>query len=361
VTTPDLLRDAVVLVGGTGVVGRQIAHAVRQRHPGLKLVLAGRDAARAAAVAAELGAAAGVAVDVGRPEPLAGAAPAAVISAVNDPGDHLLADALRLGVPLLDIARWTDRVRTASALVRAAPEAPVLLSSGWMGGICSALAAGVAEELAAVDTIDISVLYALKDKAGPDSAEYMDRLATPFPVTVGGEVRFVKPLSDGRRVAFPGAGSAKVYRFDTPDEFTLPATTGAKTVAARIGFDDAFTTSLLVALVRSGAWKLISGERFTGLRRRLLYNPGEGAGHHVVIDVTGRDHRGREVARHIAVSDPLGQTHLTAVAALVQLERLLGLDGAAPPPPGLVFPDSGPCLDAALETLRRFGVRVTVA
>ncbi len=359
-TVPGVEQDSILLVGGTGVVGRQIAEAVRRRHPELSLVLASRDSARAAAVAAESGAAAGVAVDVSRPAPLA-IAPAAVISAVNDPGDHLLADALRLGVPFLDIARWTDRVRSASALVRAGdPKAPVLLSSGWMGGICATLAAGVAAEMSAVDSIDISVLYALKDKAGPDSAEYMDRLATPFVVTINGDIRVVKPLSDGRRVSFPGGGRSKVYRFDTPDQLTLPATTGAGTVAARIGFDDAFTTSLLVGLVRSGLWRLISGERFTGLRRRVLYNPGEGAGHHVLVDVRGREAGGREVRRRVAIGDPLGQTHLTAVAALVQLERLLGLDGAPPPEPGLVYPDTAPRLEAALQTLGESGVSVTV-
>ena len=350
---------AVLLVGGTGVVGRQIAEAVRHRHPELKLVLAGRDGARAAAVARELGAAAGIAVDVGAPAPLAGLAPAVVVSAVNDPQDHLLRDAVERGVPLLDIARWTDRVRSAAALVQhASPGAPVLLSSGWMAGTCATLAAGAASGMAAVDSIDISVLYALKDKAGPDSAEYMDRLATPFYVTVDCEECEVRPLGDGRRVDFPGARTARVYRFDTPDQLTLPRTTGARTVAARIGFDDAFTTALLVSLVRSGAWRLISGERFTGLRRKLLYNPGPGAGHHVVIDVHGAGADGRPLSRRLAVADARGQTHLTAVAALVQLERLLGLDGAPAPAPGLAYPDSAPQLASALRVLREHGVSV---
>jgi hypothetical protein len=227
-----------------------------------------------------------------------------------------------------------------------------------MAGICAAMAAGVARELTAVESIDISVLYGLKDKAGPDSAEYMDRLAVPFPATIDGRERCVRPLSDGRRVVFLGAGAARVYRFDTPDGLTLPATTGARTVAARIGFDSAATTSLLVALVRSGLWKLISGARFTPLRRRLLYNPGPGAGHHVSIEVTGADSAGRATSRTVAIGDPLGQTHLTAVAALIQLERLLGLDGAAAPPPGLAYPDSAPQLESALRVLRHFGVTV---
>ena len=228
-----------------------------------------------------------------------------------------------------------------------------------MAGIASTVAAGLAQGVATVDSIDISVLYSLKDKAGPDSAEYMDRLATPFEVTVGGRRERVRPLSDARRIHFPGGREVKVYRFDTPDQLTLPATTGAQTVSARIAFDSAFTTWLLAALVRSGLWRLISGARFTALRRKLLYNPGPGAGHDVVIDVAGTDAAGRSVARRATVSDPLGQTHLTAAATVVQLERLLGLDGALPPV-GLAYPDSAPHMDAAVDTLRDLGVTVVI-
>jgi hypothetical protein len=162
-------------------------------------------------------------------------------------------------------------------------------------------------------------------------------------------------------VAFPDGGFARVYRFDTPDQLTLPATTGAATVAARIGFDSVLTTSLLVALVRSGVWRLVSGERFTALRRKLLYNPGPGAGHQDVIEVAGHDIGGRSVKARAGVSDPLGQTHLTAVATLVQLERLLGLDGAPSPDGCLVDPDTSPRLTAALDVLTRFGIEVSLS
>jgi len=153
---------------------------------------------------------------------------------------------------------------------------------------------------------------------------------------------------------------AKAYRFDTPDQFTLPRSTDAGTVSARIAFDSAATTLMLVALIRSGVWKLTSRERFTRLRRSLLYNPGPGASHQIVIDTVGTDRTGRQRSIRATISDSLGQTHLTAVGALVQLERLLGLDGAASPAGGLVFPDASPQTDAALQTLRDFGVAVVV-
>ena len=136
-------------------------------------------------------------------------------------------------------------------------------------------------------------------------------------------------------------------------------TTGAKTVTARIAFDDAMATNLLALLVRSGIWKLISGKQFTSLRRSFLYNPGQGANHEIVIEVSGLDKNGTPKIAHTTILDPKGQTHLTALGALFQLERLLGLDGAPPSSPGIVYPDTVPQIDAALQVLHYFGVMIS--
>lgn len=58
---------------------------------------------------------------------------------------------------------------------------------------------------------------------------------------------------------------------------------------------------------------------------------------------------------------PKGQTHLTALGALVQLERLLGLDGMPPPAPGIVYPDTAPQIDSVFQVFRNFGVTVTTS
>ncbi|MEO0887958.1 MAG: saccharopine dehydrogenase, partial [Cyanobacteria bacterium J06648_10] len=285
----------------------------------------------------------------------------AVVAVVNDPHDHLLRDAVKQGIPYLDVTRWPERFRAAIAgLSGQTLNAPVLLSSGWMAGVASVVAAAAAQELQTTERIDISVLFSVKDKSGPNSVEYMDRLATPFESMVEGRFKQVFPYTDPRRVTFPGGYTTPVYRFDTPDQLTLPQTTGAKTVAARIAFDDAFSTNLLRFLARSGIWKLISGERFTSLRRSLLYNPGSGASHEIHIAVAGHNEYGLPTVINAAVADPQGQTHLTALGALVQLERLLGLDGALPPTPAVLYPDTNPQIEHVLQVLKQFGVEVSI-
>lgn len=355
-------KDAVLIAGGYGVVGQQAAQVIRQRHPDLPLIIGGRNPAKAETLVRELTNATIAMLDMEQPNPLNGVMPRAILAVVNDPFDYLLLDAVRGGIPYVDITRWTERVKVAVSRVSAESfRAPVMLSSAWMAGVATVVAIAVSRQLRSVDRIDISVLYSLKDKAGPNSAEYMDRLATPFEVMLNGERKQTYPYTDPRKITFPGGYSAKAYRFDTPDQLTLPTTTGAKTVAARIAFDDAVATNLLVLLTRSGIWKLISGDRFTTLRRSLLYNPGKGASHEIVIVAAGVDENGNQKTARATIVDPKGQTHLTALGALVQLERLLGLDGAPPPAPGIVYPDTAPQIDSALRVLRDFGVSVTTS
>ncbi len=352
--------NAVLIAGGYGVVGQQAATLIRQRHPGLPLIIAGRNPSKAEAFARELTNTTIATLDVEQPNPLNGVKPRAILAVVNDPHDYLLMDAVRGGIPYVDITRWTERLKASVSRFSAESlRAPVMLSSAWMAGVAAIVAVTVCYRLRSVDCIDIGILYSLKDKAGPNSAEYMDRLATPFEVMLDGKWRQAYPYTDPRKVTFPGGLSAKAYRLDTPDQLTLPTTTGAKTVAARIAFDDTLTTNLLLLLTRSGIWKLISGNRFTALRRSLLYNPGAGASHEIVIEVAGVDENGNPKTHRATLVDPKGQTHLTALGALVQLERLLGLDGAPPPAPGIVYPDTAPQIDSALQALRSFGVSVT--
>ena len=56
------MRDApILLIGGSGVVGRRTARLLRDANPDAKLLIGGRDLARAQQVAAEIGSAEGVA------------------------------------------------------------------------------------------------------------------------------------------------------------------------------------------------------------------------------------------------------------------------------------------------------------
>jgi hypothetical protein len=347
------MNGSILIAGGYGLVGGQVAEVLRTRHADLPIAVAGRSPEQGEALADRIGAAC-VALDVSDPDPLRGRSPAAVIGAVNDPSDHLLMACVRAGIPYLDITRWTSLQRRAASRATAArPTAPVLLASSWMAGVAPLVACHLANQLDTVDSIDISILYALADRAGSDSVEYVDRMTVPFETTVDGALITARPLTSGRNVEFPRGRRARVHRLDTPEQTTLPLFTGARTVSTRIGYDAASATLALQGLRLTGVLRLLAHPRLTRLRRRLLHSNGEGGTAQLVIDVTGPDRTVRA-----AVVDPRGQSHLTAVGAAIALERLLGLDGMPPEPSGVRYPEQHPSPSGVVDTLRDHGISI---
>ncbi|VAV99774.1 hypothetical protein MNBD_ALPHA04-281 [hydrothermal vent metagenome] len=165
-------------------------------------------------------------------------------------------------------------------------------------------------------------------------------------------------MSEPAKVTFPGGFSTKVYRFDEPSQETLALYTGAKSASSRIAYDSASTTSTMAFLVGSGIWGLLSGPGFTKFRHSMLYNPGEGASHEIVIVVTGLDASGTEKTVRATILDPEGQTHLTALGAYIQLSETLGLDGQTPRQAGIYLPENISDPQGAIETLKQQGVEI---
>ncbi|MFI5527898.1 saccharopine dehydrogenase [Kitasatospora sp. NPDC051853] len=341
----------VLLLGGYGTVGAELARAAAPFWP---LLLAGRSPERAAALCRETGAVARR-WDLADPEPFT-AGVRAVVALVNDPADRALAAALRGGVPYVDVTRWTARLQRSLARVSSggAAGAPVLFSSGWMGGVVPLLAAALAERLGGLESLDTAIRYDLADRAGADSVEFMDRLGLAYEATEGGRTRSVVPLT-GVRTVEVGGERTKVARIDTPEQFTLPVTLGASSVSTRIGFSSVGATTALIGLGRLGFFRWASGERWQPARRRLLYAPGEGGTARLRLAAEGPG--GRVVW---SVTDPAGQAHLTAVGALLGLRRVLGEDGA-PAPVGTVFPEQHPVPGGVVGALAELGVVVEEA
>lgn len=346
----------VLLVGGYGTVGAELARAASVDWP---LLLTGRSEQRGDALARELRRPDGAHQVTVRRWDLAdpatfGAAVRAVVGVVNDPDDRVLRAAARAGVPFVDVTRWTARLQraaTVAALLR--PAAPVLLSSAWMGGVTSLVAAALAERLGGAEHVETAIRWDLGDRAGADSVEFMDRLGLDYEVVHDGRRRSVSPLS-GARTVLIGEHATRVAGIDTPEQFTLPLTLGTTTATTRIGFSSRLGTAALLAAKRTGFFRWGRGESWEPARRALLYSPGEGGVARLRIDVA---HDGHGLSA--VVEDRAGQAHLTAVGALLGLRRVLGTDGAAPPV-GVAFPEQTPRPGLVLADLAALGVTVDV-
>jgi len=209
-------EKAVLIVGGYGIVGKQIASILRLRYPSMPLIIAGRDFQKAKQFADTLGYAEGIAIDVTKESqisPLQGKL-AAVVTATNDPSNYILIDTIGNHIPYIYITRWTARLK--EAIIRIAAEnitQPVTFSSAWMAGTAALLAKKVSGHFAAIDTIDIDILFSLKDKAGPNPIEFADQFGTPYDVFDGEKIRSVKPMTEPKHVHFKSGFSTSTYRF----------------------------------------------------------------------------------------------------------------------------------------------------
>src|SRR5690606_6517636 len=137
------------------------------------------------------------------------------------------------------------------------------------------VAAALAADLGEAAAVEVAIRYDLKDRAGTDSVEFMDRLGLDFEVMENGERRMIMPLSDAGYVTV-GGHRTKVARIDTPEQFTLPLTLGVDTAGTRSGFSATSSTSALLALKKTGFFRWGRGDRLESVRRSLLYSPGEG-------------------------------------------------------------------------------------
>ncbi|WP_439815487.1 saccharopine dehydrogenase NADP-binding domain-containing protein [Zavarzinia sp. CC-PAN008] len=341
---------SILVVGGTGTVGAQACDLLRRRHPGLAIQVAGRRLAPAQALAAALGQATAVALDVTAEDPLAGLAtlPAAILVAVNDSRDRLLRAATRRGIALVDIARWQSRVEDAERLLAAeGPRAPVVLASGWMAGVAALAVAAFRDPAAPAAQVDLDILFATADKAGPDSVAGFVEIHRPFTIWRDGAPVQVASLGQARTVTFGNGVAARCRLFSCPDQASLVRTGHARGVAARMGFDRAAPGAMLALLVRSGLWARLSPAR----RSALLHHPGPGAAHEFRLTIAGT-----AGTRRVRVHDPLGQTHMTAAGAVTQAERLLGLDGRLPVAAGTSYPEAAGDVAADIAALRAMGV-----
>lgn len=347
-------RSGLLIVGGYGLVGSQTARLLRDRHPGLRLVLAGRAPERGRPLALELGAEL-VAFDAEHPE--LGAiepAPAAILAAARDPHDRLLRAALDARISLADIDRagpgaaLDATIRTSVAGARS----PILLSGAWMAGLTALVAAAASRSVAACDRLDIIVQASSADRVGDDGWGFNRRWAWPFQRMDGDERTHVWPLTEPRRILAPDGTVRVSVIIGTLEQISLPLTLGVPTVTTRFVLGSDADALGLLALKRCGGLRLLERPTLGGVRRALLERGGSGdiAGFGVVASGLGGRTR-------IDVLDVAGQAHLSAIGAAAMAERVLGLDGQRLPA-GVSFPEQHARPDADQRLIARAGAVV---
>lgn len=304
----------ILLLGGTGNIGRLTGQALRKRHPDVPLLIAGRDQAKAAKVADTLGNAEGVAINPRADDLGLGDRPiAAVVVLYADERLAGLRYAHARGIPHLGISSGIFEVAPEVAIHMHRPDAAAMvLGYEWLVGATTVATLTCAKPYARVDAIQIGALVDEEDRGGPAVEEDFERLAAAMPSVLAREDgSFVWRKGEETRTTFRAIDGTEIAAtgFSSIDIAGLAAATGATDVVFAIG-------SGVSSSRRAG------GEKST----------------EIIIELSGTDAAGAPLRSRHAVVYPGGAAPLTALGVSMVLERLTGLDGKPATQTGLFFP-----------------------
>ncbi|MBC7800740.1 MAG: NAD(P)-dependent oxidoreductase [Gemmatimonadaceae bacterium] len=304
----------ILLIGGSGAVGRWTARRLRAAHPHLPLLIGGRDLTKVEDAAAKIGGAEGLVLDLDADDLGLGDRPVSAVAVFFT--DERLAGlrfAQSRGAPHIGISSGIHELAPEVAAYMHKPQAaPVVLGAEWLVGATTVPTLEFVKEFGQVHDIVIGALVDEQDTGGPAVAADFERLAKTMPA------------------AFTRRDGSYFWRADGESKAEFRAVDGTKMEAA------GFSSIDVVGLATATGAPNVQFDIATGVsstRRR-----GGPMSTEIIIELAGVDHAGRPLRTRHAVIHPEGSAPLTGLGVAMVLERLIGLDGNPPTTAGLYFP-----------------------
>jgi hypothetical protein len=307
-------RNPILLVGGSGVVGRWTARYLREAHPHAPLLIGGRDRAKAEEAAVEIGDAEGVVLDLAADDLGLGERPISAVAVFfTDERIAGLRFAQSRGVPHISISSGLHEIGPEVAAYIHKPDAsPVVLGTEWLVGATTVPTLEFAKAFRRVDAIAIGALLDEQDAFGPAAAADLERQTKTMPAALARrDGAYLWRVGDDAKARFHAVDGTEMEAnaLSPYDVVGLATATGAPNVQFNLALGVSST------------------------RRR-----GKPMSTEIVIELAGEDRAGRPLRTRHAVVHPEGQMPLTGLGVAMVLERLIGLDGSPAVPAGLYFP-----------------------
>lgn len=336
------------MVGGYGHFGGRICRALAPT-PGVTLIVAGRTAIRAHAMARVLaGAHHGVALDHTAPDLAAQLRALAIDIVVHTSGPfqgqdyHVARACIEAGAHYVDLADGRAFVTGISVLDAAARERGVLVVSG--ASTLPALSAAVVDEhqgyFSRLDTIDISIAPGQQIPRGVATLEaVLSYCGKPFEVWEDGRWQIAHGWQTLRHSCYPDFGARWLARCDVPDLTLFPARyAGVRRVRFEAGLELALAQGAFWLLAAAVRLRLIdNASRFAGMLqrwgRRFDWLGSDVGGMHVGLSGTDQKGLAARIDWHLVARRGHGP-EIPCIPAIVVARKLaagtLALRGAQP-------------------------------
>lgn len=309
-----MTSDPILFMGGSGAIGHETARSLRAAHPDVPLLIGGRDLARSQDAAAQIGNAEGVMLDTTAGDLGLGGRPVSAVAIFYM--DHAVAGlryAQARGIPHIGISSGVFEIAPEIATYMHKPNAaPVVLGYEWLVGVTTVPTLEFSKAFGRVQEIIIGALVDEKDTGGPSVAADFEYLTKMMPAALTRrDGAYLWREGDDAKAKFRAVDGTEMEAsgFSSIDVVGLAAATDAPNI--RFNIANGVSSS----------------------RRR-----GDPMSTEIVIELAGEDPAGRPLRTRHAVVHPQGAAPLTGLGVAMVLERLVGLDGDPPTPPGLYFP-----------------------
>lgn len=326
------MTHTILVAGGYGLVGSNVARHLRRTGFRGRLILAGRNPERASDLAGQLDAEVRQ-LDSSNASSVVEALSGVdiVIAALKDPYGELLEGALARPAAFVGITQSADTVSPMLFRLRnRAPRRPVVTAGHWQAGMATHVAHHLLSQFSKVSSIRIAALYDRKDPVGPmtteDTGEFMSRAL----VRQDGRWRYVDARSAGRTVERVEAAPFQAIPMGVLDVVSLAGITNARNVRFDLGVGDSMGTLV-----------------------------GANASHEIHYELDGIGLDDMPLKLRATLSDPKGQAHLTSVGLVLAAQALMGVADPLAVPAGWHLPETLVLPARALELAREFGAMLS--
>ncbi|WP_293925999.1 hypothetical protein [Sphingobacterium sp. UBA6320] len=293
-------KKRVLIVGGYGMVGSHIARLIRQVDPHIELILAGRNPQNGISLAKELNHTETAYINLEEGFDLSPFQKIdLIISAVDDHRNIVRETAILKGIACIAVSELADQISPTAFLgLHKTIIAPVVYAGHWQAGILTLVVKQLANKFSNIKTIEIAGLFDPKDSVGPLVANEVSGFVGNALIRKEGNWLSLQAKENPRTIDLYNHSSVIGYPLSTLDVPSIAAFTSAK----NIRFD------------------FITGESIGS-------NKGLQASHDLYMTIEGTLLSGEKRKLSTIVSDPRGNSHLTAVGVYLIAEKILGLNG----------------------------------
>ncbi|NMI03587.1 hypothetical protein HF638_06335 [Paenibacillus sp. SZ31] len=315
------INKPVLLIGGSGVVGKWVTRHLRSLLPDLPIVIGGRNLNKAEEIANEIGNASAVTIDLTREDlGLTHEQFSSIGVFFRDKTFNIQKFAQNKHIPFVAITGSIPVMGEDMATYVYGPQAsPVVFASHWMAGISIILAIEDAKKFKTIDNISMVANYDMADEGGVTMEEMEDL----FPSSLAPMV-----VKDG------------IWKWELAQE-------------AAEGVEQELPATSVVDILSLGLATEAKAARFV-----LTYDdsPGTKAGnsasHTVTTELRGEKADGTSTTIRREIEAPQGQAYLVGLGAAIVMEQLL----VQKLKPGVYFPEKFITAEIIETRLKEYGV-----